>query len=281
MRDVHGVRTITGLHLLPTIQLHHAMDPRPKLSWYCFYFSFIFMMASSYSILQWNCRGYRAQYEELCLLVQKYSPRILCLQESNMDNTKGYSLPSYTSFHQGSVSLLIHNSVPFSAVPLKSDIPAIALQVTLHKVFTVCSIYLSPNQNYTSADLIKLLDQLPSPCLLLGDFNGHDPLWGSPAPNARGSQVYQFIDSANYCLLNLPQPTFLSSSHGTFSHLDLSLAHPSLFLDLTWKVLPDLHGSDHFPILIHCNESIPAPNLLVGNFIRPTGHCLKIFAMNL
>ncbi|WP_179117403.1 endonuclease/exonuclease/phosphatase family protein, partial [Solemya velum gill symbiont] len=230
---------------------------RNKLSNFLLFYS-IFIMAS-YNILQWNCRGYRTQYEELCLLVQEYSPRILCLQESNIDNIKGYSLPSYTSVHQGSVSLLIHNSVPFSTVSLNSEISAIALQVTLHKVFTICSIYLSPNQTYTSTDLIKLLDQLPSPCLLLGDFNGHHPLWGSPAPNARGSQVYQFIDSVNYCLLNLPQPTFLSSSHGTFSHLDLSLAHPSLFLDFTWKVLPDLHGSDHFPILLHCNESIPAP----------------------
>ncbi|OOZ68653.1 hypothetical protein BOW48_12440 [Solemya velum gill symbiont] len=43
---------------------------RNKLSNFLLFYS-IFIMAS-YNILQWNCRGYRTQYEELCLLVQEY-----------------------------------------------------------------------------------------------------------------------------------------------------------------------------------------------------------------
>ena len=41
----------------------------------------------------------------------------------------------------------------------------------------------------------------------------------------------------------------------TFSSLDLSLCHPSLFLDFDWSVCEDQHGSDHFPIVI---ESVNA-----------------------
>ena len=37
---------------------------------------------------------------------------------------------------------------------------------------------------------------------------------------------------------------------GTLSALDLSLCHPSLYLDFDWSVCEDQHGIDHFPIVI-------------------------------
>ena len=36
----------------------------------------------SKKILQWNCRGIRANYEELLLLLNKYNPKVVCLQET-------------------------------------------------------------------------------------------------------------------------------------------------------------------------------------------------------
>ena len=44
--------------------------------------------------------------------------------------------------------------------------------------------------------------------------------------------------------------TYLDSGKGTFSSVDLSLCHPSVFLDYDWSVCEDQHGSDHFPIII-------------------------------
>ena len=41
---------------------------------------------------------------------------------------------------------------------------------------------------------------------------------------------------------------------GTKSALDLSVADPSLFLDFIWAVVDDLHGSDHFPVLVQINK---------------------------
>ena len=40
--------------------------------------------------------------------------------------------------------------------------------------------------------------------------------------------------------------------------IDLSLCHPNICLDFDWSVCDDLHGSDHFPILI--NEIEPSDN---------------------
>ena len=47
--------------------------------------------------------------------------------------------------------------------------------------------------------------------------------------------------------------TYLSTSAKSFSSIDLSFCHPSLFLDYNWSVSKDQHNSDHFPIIIEQN----------------------------
>ena len=44
---------------------------------------------------------------------------------------------------------------------------------------TVCSIYLPPTDQVTEDAMRELLEQLPAPMILLGDFNTLKPLWGS------------------------------------------------------------------------------------------------------
>ena len=34
------------------------------------------------TIIQWNCRGIKANHEELLLLLKRYYPKIVCLQET-------------------------------------------------------------------------------------------------------------------------------------------------------------------------------------------------------
>ena len=36
----------------------------------------------TYKIIQWNCRGYKANYDELLLLIAELNPSALCLQET-------------------------------------------------------------------------------------------------------------------------------------------------------------------------------------------------------
>ena len=47
--------------------------------------------------------------------------------------------------------------------------------------------------------------------------------------------------------------TYLSTSAKSFSSIDFSFCHPSLFLDYDWSVCKDQHNSDHFPIIIEQN----------------------------
>ena len=66
------------------------------------------------------------------------------------------------------------------------------------------------------------------------------------------------MTKGNICLLNDDTPTYLHSAIGSFT---LTMCSPSLFMDFTWRVEEDLHGSDHFPIVleIHFNPQDDQP----------------------
>ena len=84
------------------------------------------------------------------------------------------------------VALLINKSYLFSEVHLNIPLQAVAAKMTLNKVVTFCSIYLPPSDHVAKTDLINLIEQLLSPFVLLGDFNGHSPVWGNESYNSRG-----------------------------------------------------------------------------------------------
>ena len=91
--------------------------------------------------------------------------------------------------------------------------------------------------------------------MLVGDFNGHSKVWGCTDTNDRGEIIEDVIAENDQCLLNKKQPTYLHPPTGSYYAIDLSLCHPSIYLDFDWSVCDDLHGSDHFPVLIKETES--------------------------
>ena len=90
----------------------------------------------------------------------------------------------------GGVPLLLNNAHLFSKVQLNTPLQA---RVTLNKVITFCSIYLPPSDYVSKVDITNLIEQLPSPFVLLGDFNGHSPPWGNDAYNSTRSNVRRCI----------------------------------------------------------------------------------------
>ena len=98
--------------------------------------------------------------------------------------------------------------------------------------------------------LKQLIDQLPVPFLLLGDFNAHNPIWGSSKQNDNGKKVEDLLNKEGLCIFNDGSSTYLHPGYGTFSSIDLSICDPSILLDYSWSVHHDLCGSDHFPIIL-------------------------------
>ena len=58
------------------------------------------------------------------------------------------------------------------------------------------------------------------------------------------------ITEHDLVLLNDKISTYLHPATGSYSSLDLAICSPEIFPDLNWKVVDDLHGSDHFPIQV-------------------------------
>lgn len=75
-------------------------------------------------------------------------------------------------------------------------------------------------------------------------------MWGSAKTDSRGHLIEEILNEENLFLLNTKSPTHISMSSGNQSSIDLSIASSSLFPLLQWSVIDDLHGSDHFPLLI-------------------------------
>ena len=135
-------------------------------------------------IMQWNCRGLKANSEETLLLLKDYEHAALCLQEIHLKDTDNVAIRNYTAFHTfstnsekaaGGVSIFVNNNAPHNHLLLHTYLQAVAVSVriTLHLVITLCSVYIPPSSRLSAKYLDDLVPQLPSPFILLGYF-GHN-----------------------------------------------------------------------------------------------------------
>ena len=83
----------------------------------------------------------------------------------------------------------MHSSYPQREIKLSTDLQAVAVSVSLKKEITISSLYIPRNFTLHSQHLNSLLEQRPSPHLLVRDFNGHNMLWGCSKNNVRGEII--------------------------------------------------------------------------------------------
>ena len=221
-------------------------------------------MDFKHKIIQWNCRGLKPKFDEISLLLLQHNPSVFCLQETFLKpddkvTLKGFNI--YNHIHSecqrpsGGSSVFVKSTCPHRYIELNTELQATAVSVSLDKEITICSVYIPPSFSLKYEHLIALIQQLPAPYLLLGDFNGHNILWGNKENNARGELIENVITNNDICLMNDKSYTYMHYPTSSFFSIDLSLCHPSLFLDFNWSVCKDQHHSDHFPIFIESNSS--------------------------
>ena len=210
-------------------------------------------------IIQWNCRGFKINFNEISLLIHKFNPVAFCLQETHLKQSDNVTLKHYSLYNcydpnedraKGGSSICIRNNIMHSEIKLATNLQATAVRISLHKTITLCSIYIPPQYKLELQELNNLITQLPSPYIIMGDFNGHNPLWGSDKLTDKGKKLEDFANQNNLCILNDGSNTYLHPGNGSYTSIDISLTDPTLACDLSWTVHDDLCGSDHFPILI-------------------------------
>ena len=153
------------------------------------------------SVIQWNCSGLRPNIDELSILIVKDNPLAVCLQETFLKDADNITVRGFNLYHKcqetenrasEGVSILVNENVPQSIVTLNTNLQAM---VTPHKTITLGSVYFPPRNhlNFNPKDLQSVIDQLPSPFILMRDFNGHHTLWGCGDVNNRGQQLEDLI----------------------------------------------------------------------------------------
>uniref|UniRef100_A0A7G3B021 Putative rna-directed dna polymerase from mobile element jockey n=1 Tax=Lutzomyia longipalpis TaxID=7200 RepID=A0A7G3B021_LUTLO len=216
------------------------------------------------SFIQWNCHGFWPRKAELDVLISTKRPIGICLQETHLNIKannfrKIANINGYTAFHSnksdnptmsGGVSIFIQSGWKYEPVSLKTDLEVIAVKLHWHYLITIVSIYLKPGIPIHENKIKNVIRQIPSPYIILGDFNASNAIWGSNKTDPRGLLIEKILLDENCVLLNDGSHTNLSMAHGTFNAIDLSLISPQISSNFIWEVADDLYGSDHFPIFI-------------------------------
>ena len=52
------------------------------------------------SVIQWNCRGLRPNFYELTILIVKYNPLAVCLQETFLKDTDNITVRGFNLYHK-------------------------------------------------------------------------------------------------------------------------------------------------------------------------------------
>ena len=146
----------------------------------------------------WNCRGIRNKKSFLENLMWVHQPLLVAAQEIKLKTDTNFNpyISNYSYIDQrletegnaaGGVCFYIHNDVVYHRIKLKTQFQAIAIHAYLHKRITICNIYINPQQTFTQRDLEQLVEQLPKPYILTGDFNSHNTIIVRPPPLIKGS----------------------------------------------------------------------------------------------
>ncbi|MBJ5603890.1 endonuclease/exonuclease/phosphatase family protein [Salmonella enterica subsp. enterica serovar Albany] len=180
------------------------------------------------SILQWNCRGLRSRFDDVRHLLSSFSPVCLCLQETKLRaadvlSLRRYSIFRHDHFHPGiacgGVAIIVPHHVPVQQLSLTTSLQAVAVRLSLNVLLTICCVYLPPGLDVSLSALDGLVSQLPSPLLLLGDFNAHNPLWGGGCLDTMGRHVADLLSSCHLCMFNTGADTYFHQPTRTFSQL--------------------------------------------------------------
>ena len=217
-------------------------------------------------IIQWNCQGYRSKYEDLKHLLYLKNPAVLLLQETMLGNhdlrpPRGYSI--YCDYNNpipgNGLATLIRNDIPHLRYDVRSNLQVTAFRVGLNRQYTLCNIYIPPNFTLTLDTITSVMDQLPHPIMICGDFNCRHHLWDSlcTRPDARALKIERALLSTRLTLLNNGNPTHFHIQTGSSSAIDLTMSSADASPNFLWTVMEDLHGSDHYPICIVETASEP------------------------
>jgi hypothetical protein len=92
---------------------------------------------------------------------------------------------------------MVKKEIPAYQLPINTQLESVAVTIQLAKKLNICNVYIPPNKDFYLHDINNLLNQIPSPRLIIGDFNSHHISWNSLDTNLRGQILYDAIEKTN------------------------------------------------------------------------------------
>ena len=90
------------------------------------------------SVIQWNCRGLRPNFDELSILDVKHNSLAVCLQDTFLKDTENITVRGFNLYHKfhetenrasGGVSILVNKNIPQSIVTLNTNLQTVTVKV--------------------------------------------------------------------------------------------------------------------------------------------------------
>lgn len=220
----------------------------------------------AFKLLQWNIKGLVNNKEELKLLIKEYQPSVIAIQETKLKPNNIFNMNAYQTYRKDyinpeingnatmGIALLTHKSIYTEPIPLTTNLQVNAIKIkpsNLNYTITIANIYIHPNDTPSKNEIMNLINQLPHPFILCGDFNAHNRIWGDSNNCQKGKTVEDILNSSpGISLMNNPRKkTFFSFAHKTYSAIDLTLVSTSISSSIEWNTHPELCTSDHYPII--------------------------------
>ena len=182
------------------------------------------------NITQWNVRSFTKNKPFICSAIDRLSPNILCLQETNAKKKQELNLPGYICAARkdrdegsgGGVAIFTQKHLATTNIKLRCDeieATGICIHLENHKL-NIISIYLPPNLGIGKIEenLDKLLAELKDPYIICLDANAHHPSWGSPNADRRGELMTDLTEKYEATIINNGEPTFLSNTWVEYYH---------------------------------------------------------------
>ena len=197
-----------------------------------------------------------------------------CIQETQLGQrtpkipsqyiTEYYS-PTPDAVPGKGLAMILHTSISYKRLTLQTPLQAMACTVGTPTPCTICNLYVDHHNGININQLNHLINQLPEPYILVGDFNAKHIMWGNTITDQRGYMIENFLINNDSILLNDKRSTHYHIQTDTYSSIDLSFTSSQISNNFEWNTLDDLHGSDHYPIIIKSLQ--PVPITLPSRFI--------------
>lgn len=220
------------------------------------------MAAPVAAVLQWNCRSATSNKDDLIRLLHLHSISIAAVSETWFKPSQLFKVSGYHCLRddridgKGGAALLIKNSLSFSPISIKPPNSPFQLVAATVSDITFVSLYIPPSTPFDLPLWVHMLSKIPSPLVILGDFNAHSPLWGSSSSDPSGNKLIDLMDSLNICLLNDGSPTRISHPGQSPSAVDITFCSPSIYPLSSWRTSLDPCGSDHYPIILNLAQRL-------------------------